>query len=178
MSTANVPDQKAELLSPEFEKIFRDHSRLIYCTAYGVTGSVEDAQDILQKIFLRLLEHGLPPNLQRNPRAYFYRAAVNQALDVVRSRRRRLFVGEEACLKLPASEPNSVDDELHQALYEAISQLAPESAQILILRYLHNYSDGDIAKLLGESRTTIAVRLFRLRSHLKQLIRISLGEES
>jgi RNA polymerase sigma-70 factor, ECF subfamily len=177
MSTATVPDPKAELLSEEFEQMFRDHSRLIYRTAYGVTGSVEDAQDILQKIFLKLLERDFPPDLQKNPKAYFYRAAVNQGLDVVRSRRRRIFVGEVECSNIPARQVTT-DDEMHRALYEAIAQLTPDSAHIVILRYLHNYSDADIAKMLGVSRTVIAVRLFRLRARLKELIRISLGEES
>jgi RNA polymerase sigma-70 factor, ECF subfamily len=170
MSTATVPDASGVPLSEEFEQIFREHSRLIYRTAYGVTGSVEDAQDILQTIFLRLLRRDFPPHLRKNPKAYFYRAAVNLSLDVVRKRNRRVFVGEEECLTMPAPLPDSVDYEIHQRLYEAIAELSSETAQIVILRYLHNYSDAHIAKILGTSRTAIAVRLFRARARLKKLL--------
>jgi RNA polymerase sigma factor (sigma-70 family) len=69
-------------------------------------------------------------------------------------------------------------EELHRKLYEAIAQLNPKAASILILRYLHNYSDADIAKLLGTSRGVIAVTLYRSRARLKKLMGASLGEES
>jgi RNA polymerase sigma factor (sigma-70 family) len=94
----------------------------------------------------------------------------------VRKRQRRVFVGEEECLRVPASTESAKADEIHKRLYEAIAQLHPEAAHIIILRYLHNYSDADIAKMLGKSRTVIAVRLFRVRARLKQLIESSLGE--
>src|SRR5262245_52805378 len=178
MSTATAFDLKSVSFLEEFEEIFREHSRLIYRTAYGVTGSTEDAQDIVQTIFLGFLQRGFPPDFRRNPRAYLYRAAVNQSLDLVRKRRRRIFVGEEECLNLPAAAKTFVDDEIHRRLYEALAELSPESAELVILRYLHNYSDAQIAKMLGTSRTSIAVRLFRLRSRLKKIIRASMGEES
>ena len=54
----------------------------------------------------------------------------------------------------------------------------PKAASILILRYLHNYSDAEIAKLLGTSRGVIAVTLYRSRARLKKLLDASLGEES
>jgi RNA polymerase sigma-70 factor, ECF subfamily len=175
MSTATVPDASGVPSSQEFEQIFREHGRLIYRTAYGVTGSVEDAQDILQTIFLRLLRRDFPPDLRKNPKGYLYRAAVNLSLDVVRKRTRRVLVGEEECLTMPVPVAESADDELHRRLYEAIAELNPDTAQIVVLRYLHNYSDAAIAKMLGTSRTTIAVRLFRARARLKKIIR---GEDS
>ena len=174
MSIATVSDASGVPLSQEFEQIFREHSRLIYRTAYGVTGSVEDAQDILQTIFLRLLRRDLPPHLRKNPKGYLYRAAVNLSLDVVRKRNRRVFVGEEECLTIPAPLPDTSDDKIHKRLYEAIAALSSKTAQVVILRYLHDYSDAQIAKLLGTSRTTVAVRLFRARARLKKL----LGEDN
>ena len=48
--------------------------------------------------------------------------------------------------------------------------IAPDAAHILILRYAHNFSDAEIAKLLGLSRTTVAVRLFRSRARLRKLM--------
>src|SRR5262245_66400480 len=81
-----------ETASPEFEALFREHYRLIYRTAFGVTGSSEDAEDVLQTIFLRLLGREFPPDLKINPRGYLYRAAVNASLNVIRSRRRNVQI--------------------------------------------------------------------------------------
>jgi len=54
----------------ESEEIFRQHSQLIYRTAFAITGHSEDAEDVLQNIFLRLLRREFPPDLSRNPKAF------------------------------------------------------------------------------------------------------------
>ena len=54
-----------------------------------------------------------------------------------------------------------------------IAELKERSAQILILRYVHGYRVSDIAKLIGTTRSAIAVSLFRSRARLKKLIRAS-----
>jgi DNA-directed RNA polymerase specialized sigma24 family protein len=64
-----------ELLAPELGELFEEHSRLVYRTAYSVTASPQDAEDVLQKLFLHLLRRGFPPGLKENPKAYLYRAA-------------------------------------------------------------------------------------------------------
>jgi RNA polymerase sigma-70 factor (ECF subfamily) len=160
-------------VTEQLEQVFREHYQLVYRTAYGVTGSREDAQDVLQAVFLQLLRRKIAPDLDRNPKAYLYRAAVNLSLNTIRQRQRYVLVDAEDLAEMrPAVEPNS-GTELHDRLYEAIAKLDPEAAQILILRYVHDYSIAEIAKLLGQSRSLIAVRLFRLRARLKQLIRAS-----
>src|SRR6185503_15470319 len=89
MSTVTLSDVTRAPLTEELDQIFREHHQLVYRTAYGVTGSREDAQDVLQTIFLRLLRREFPPDLKRNPKAYLYRAAVNVSLNTVRARQRR-----------------------------------------------------------------------------------------
>ena len=142
-------------------------------------GASQDAEDVLQTIFLRLLRRELPPDLNRNPKAYLYRAAVNLSLDVIEARRRHVLTENTNCLRASAlADDSDFEEELHQRLYQAIAQLAPESAEILILRYVHNSSDAEIAKMLGKSRGVIAMRLFRSRARLKKLLRNPIGEKS
>src|ERR1041384_2140201 len=151
---ATLPTMTGEPFPAEFEDLFEEHYQLVYCTAYGVLGRVEDAEDVVQTIFLKLLQRERPYDfLQPNPRGYLYRAAVNQALTVVQARqkRERMQVGEEFAPAVPARASMQAE-ELHRKLYEAIAQLNRKTASILILRYLHDYSDKDIAKLLGTSR--------------------------
>jgi RNA polymerase sigma-70 factor (ECF subfamily) len=85
MSTATLSGVISEPLPPEeLDRIFREHYQLVYRTAYGVTGRAEDAEDVLQTLFLRLLRRGLPLDLMKNPKAYLYRAAVNLSLNTIR----------------------------------------------------------------------------------------------
>jgi RNA polymerase sigma factor (sigma-70 family) len=62
-------------------------------------------------------------------------------------------------------------EELDRRLHEAIEKLNPAAAQILILRYVHNYSLAGIARVMGTTRSTVAVSLFRSRARLKKLVR-------
>jgi RNA polymerase sigma-70 factor (ECF subfamily) len=156
----------------DLESIFRVHYRMTYRTAYAITGKSEDAEDVVQTIFMRLLRRELAPDLTQKPAAYLYRAAVNLSLNTIRGRKRSIVHGVS---DLPETQPalseSDSAEEIHRRLYEAVAELTPESAHILILRYVHGYSDAEIAKLLGKSRGTIAVSLYRSRARLRKLMR-------
>jgi RNA polymerase sigma-70 factor (ECF subfamily) len=175
MHTASAPAMAGQAFPREFEAMFQEHYVLVYRTAYGVTGRVEDAEDVVQTIFLRLLQRERPRDFLRNPRGYLYRAAVNLSLTIVQTRRRRALTedSEDLAVSIPARVP-SRSEELHRKLYEAIAELKPKAAAIVVLRYLHNRSDAEIAKMLGTSRGVIAVTLYRSRARLKTLLDVSL----
>src|SRR6185295_11251160 len=172
MST-NVSDAIGEALEPTFEGIFREHYRMAYRTAYGVIGNSEDADDVAQTIFLRLLHREFPKDLVKNPKAYLYRAAVNESLNLIRSRKRSILTGDAEQFEAPQAAADDSAEEIHRSLYEAVVKLNPGAAHILILRYVHKYNLGEIAKLLGTSRSTIAVSLYRSRVRLKKWMRAS-----
>jgi RNA polymerase sigma-70 factor, ECF subfamily len=178
MSVITASNLGGRTISPDFEEIYREHSPIVYRTAKGILGNSHDAEDVLQSIFLSLLQRGLPTDLTRNPRAYLYRAAVNRSLDLIDARRRRRALTNEAQHITHARADSSGEEELHKRLYEAIAQLDSASAEIVILRYVHSLSDAEIAKTLGTSRSVIAVRLFRSRARLKKLLRVPAGGQS
>src|SRR5262245_24311245 len=140
MLLAATPKVGNETFPKEFEDIFREHYDLIYRTAYAVTGRAEDAEDVVQTIFLRILQRQISRDFMRNPRGYLYRSAVNLSLTVVRSRKRRALTEEDenAAVSIPDSASNRAEN-IHRKLYEAIADLHPKAAEILILHYLHEY---------------------------------------
>ena len=166
-----------EPLAPELEQVFLAHGQLVYRTAYSVTGSAQDAEDVVQTLFLQLLRRGFPPGFGNNPQGYLYRAAVNLSLNTVKSRRRRAAVAEDAQVAFGAglveAGASNSESELQERLVNAIAQLSPRAVEMLILRYEHDHSEADIARLLGTSRGVVAVTLFRARRRLKKLLRSS-----
>jgi RNA polymerase sigma-70 factor (ECF subfamily) len=153
----------------QIETIFKAHAQLMYRTAYGVLGTHHDAEDVVQTIFLKLIRQEFPPDLERNPEAYLYRAAVNASLTTIRNRRHEVLV--EGWEQLEQVSPVDYGhDERHRRLYEAIAELKPDAAQIVILRYMHKKSDSEIARMLGVSRGAIALKLFRSRMKLRKLL--------
>jgi RNA polymerase sigma-70 factor, ECF subfamily len=173
MSKAAVSDLISEHLTQEFEELFRANYQMVYRTAYGITGRTEDAEDVLQTVFLRLLRRGTPPDLQKNPRGYLYRAAVNLSLTTVQSRQRHVFTDDLESFHAPSHSQPGPHEELQRRLTTALAQLNSRTVEILILRYEHDYSDAEIARLLGKSRGAIALALFRARGRLKKLMRMS-----
>jgi RNA polymerase sigma-70 factor (ECF subfamily) len=181
MSTVTVFDVAKPPLQ-EFGQIFEEHYDLTYRTAYGITRSAQDAEDVVQTIFLQLLKRELPPDLTKNPRGYFYRAAVNLSLRTIRSRRRHVLTGDTAQLESSTEAANNgntagTDEEMDRLLWNSIAELHESAAQILVLRYVHDYSLANIARVLGTTRSTVAVSLFRSRARLKKLIRASQEEQ-
>jgi RNA polymerase sigma-70 factor, ECF subfamily len=156
---------------PWIEEIFREHHQLVYRTACVITGSPDDAEDVLQTIFLRLLARGVPPNL-KDSKAYFYSAAVKVSLNVLRARRRHVLTADSDVFEAPPRSGNSEIDHLLRAqLYQAIESLSPRTVEILMLRYVEDLTELEIAKTLGRSRGTVAVTLFRALARLRKLLR-------
>lgn len=159
-------------LTQEFEEIFREHAQMIYRTAYSVTRTPQDAEDVVQTLFLGLLRRGLPDGLKENPRAYLYRAAVNLSLNAVRLRQRHVPIADTDSLSASTTrETPEADADRQRLLAKALAQLNPRAVEVLILRYEHDYSDAEIAKLLGKSRGAVALMLYRARARLKRLLR-------
>src|SRR5512141_939247 len=68
-----------------FAEIYERHYEAVFRAALRVTGNPTDAEDVLQTVFLRLLSRDAD-EAARMPAAYFRRAAVNAAVDLLRRR--------------------------------------------------------------------------------------------
>jgi RNA polymerase sigma-70 factor (ECF subfamily) len=168
-----VPADTEEVLPENIEELFREYYLLLYRSAYGVTGNRQDAEDVLQSLFVKLLQNGVPADLTHNPARYLHRAAVNLSLNVLRTRKRRSLVGGVEDLAIPVFDGPAAErqhQELHDRLMHALAQLRPRALEILLLHYKHDYTDVQIAEMLGTTRGTIAVTLFRIRARLRKLI--------
>src|SRR5215475_5199533 len=152
MPTTTVFSARGGVLDRKIEDLFRMHSHLVYRTAYSVLRNRQDAEDVLQTIFLKLFERALL-DWTKNPQAYLYRAAVNASLNLVRSRKKEVLTDDFRSVEDAAPMPDVFPDDAQRSkVVQAIAQLKPSAAEIVILRYAHNYSDAQIAKMLGKSR--------------------------
>src|SRR5438128_1176992 len=139
MSTVTMPRPTADN-AREFEDLFREHSLLVYRTAYVITGRPEDAEDVLQTIFLRLMKRSAPPVIHKNPKGYFYRAAVRLSLDTIRSRQRTVLTSDFSSM----DDCSRTDDGSHarlalgKRLIEMLARLTPRTVEIVTLRYVHD----------------------------------------
>ncbi len=91
----------------ELEKAFLKHHEMVYRAAFRITGNASDAEDVLQTLFLRLLRREWAPDYQHGWPAYLHRAAVNVALDIVRTRTRQAPLGETE-FELQENRPDNI----------------------------------------------------------------------
>ena len=174
-----APKQNTRSLPLEFERMFEEHHDLVYRAAYRITGNAEDAEDVLQTLFLRLLRRECPPEFAAGPKAYLHRAAVNIALDILKAKRRNVStedIGDSLEDGRPSPDRERGASEIQNWLRSALAELSPKAAQIFVLRHIEGYDNVEIAKMVGTSRGTVAVLLFRARLRLRKSIKTNLGE--
>lgn len=168
---------------PWLEPVYREHASAVLRTAYRVTGNVDDAEDVLQTVFLRLARRDAPPQFEHGPLPYLRRAATNAALDIVQSRRVRTtsplaevpdhLITDQG----PPPDRLQVGRELRHRLRDALGSLNRRHAEMFVLRYFEGLGNVEIARQYGTSPSTVAVTLHRIRSRLADLLSPYMGGE-
>jgi len=158
--------------SDQLSQLFADHHRRVLLAAYRITGSMADAEDVAQTVFMRLGSgEGIP---LKNAGSYLYRAAINGALDLLRRRKSAASEPLDAAADLPTAGLGESPErafsarELAALLRKAISELAPRAAEMFTLRYIEELGNREIAALMGTSQAVVAVTLHQSRSKLKK----------
>ena len=150
----------------EAERLVNTYSDLILRLSYTYLKHTQDAQDICQTVFLRLLEKPRTFASPEHERAWIIRTAINACKDQLKSHWRKTTVDLEAARAVPAPEAEE------GSLLAAVNLLPPKYRAVIYLYYYEGYSANEIAQLLGEKPATVATQLSRgrekLRTHLEQ----------
>jgi RNA polymerase sigma-70 factor, ECF subfamily len=156
MSSTSVPTGFADLYAQHYEAVFR--------AALRVTGNPADAEDALQAVFLRVFARSEHELAARHPAAYFRRAAVNAAVDLLR---RRTAHGErpydEETPHIAVERPVLLKEQLRRAL----ATLPTDDATLFLLRHVEGLSNEELAAVFGLEKNNVAVRLHRIRLRLQ-----------
>jgi RNA polymerase sigma-70 factor (ECF subfamily) len=145
----------AELYERHYETVFR--------AALRVTGNPADAEDVLQTVFVRVLARGGDVEDVALPAAYFRRAAINAAVDVLRRRELRAESAPDD-QALHAVEPPLL---LKEQLRRAVATLDTDDASLFLLRYVEGLSIEELAGMFEMEKNNVTVRLHRIRQRLQ-----------
>ena len=161
----------------ELEEVFRAHQSCVLKAAYRVTGSMADAEDVAQSVFLRLARGTVNHSSISNLQSYLHRSAVNAALDLIRSRGHREIVPVEAADDIhanPSLSPERVHSsmEIKNWLRQELAKLSPRTAEMFTLRYIEGLDNPEIARVMNTSQAVVAVTLHRTRARLKKSLRV------
>ena len=138
-------------------QLFRDYRDDVYRLAVCYTRSREDAEDVCQTVFLKLMEQkDFRPGGEKQ---WLLRVTANECRNLLRSHWWRTTVPLDETLSV---EPPEVNETL-----QAVLSLEPKYRVVVYLHYYEMLSTAEIAKLLHITRSAVTTRLSRARSLLK-----------
>ncbi|MCD8116006.1 MAG: RNA polymerase sigma factor [Oscillospiraceae bacterium] len=140
-------------------ELYEAHKQMVYRLALSYTKSPQDAEDVCQTAFLRLLEHRgeITP---RKERQWLATVTANLCKSLLRSAWRRKTEPLDG-LELPFDAPEENE------VFQAVMSLKEEKRAVIYLYYYEGYSTAEVGQILGLKRSTVSTRLDRARKRLK-----------
>jgi RNA polymerase sigma-70 factor, ECF subfamily len=151
------------------EELFRREWPRAYRAAYLVVHDAAAAEDIAQEAFLAAVRAIDRFDRRRPFGPWMHRIVVNRAIDVTRARSLRREVDASAA-ETAEAPPDPPSAPLSDELVAALGDLTPEHRAVVVLRYLFDYTPGEIAQALDMPRGTVNSRLRRALDHLGEVI--------
>ena len=143
----------------EVLRLYDHHSDEVYRLAYSYLMNRDDAQDIVQDVFLKT----------ESEDAFLARITVNCCKDLLRKNKHRQYIPLDN-VDIP-SETNFQDQE---EIMHALMKIAPQYRIVIYLYYYAGYRPSEMAKILKITESGVSMRMTRARRQLKLL----LGEET
>ena len=151
----------------EFLPLFDQYHNMVYRIALVSVQSQQDAEDIVQMVFLKLLEGKARP-MPGHERAWLTTVTVNACRDLMRwNGRRKTEPLEET---IPFSDPEE------SALFEAVTALPKKYRMVVHLHYYEGYTCDEISHLLNITPSAVSMRLHRARNLLRSTLKEDFNE--
>ncbi|HLN71342.1 MAG TPA: RNA polymerase sigma-70 factor [Streptosporangiaceae bacterium] len=164
---------------PEGEQTYTEYRPLMFSIAYRMTGSISDAEDIVQEAFLRLTRALRDGVGIITPKAYLATVTTRLAISHLRSARvrREAYVGAWLPEPLvadelaPAAPPDPAEraemsDSLSMAFLVLLESLSPTERAVFLLREVFGYDYAEIAEITGKSEPNCRQIFARARQHI------------
>jgi RNA polymerase sigma-70 factor, ECF subfamily len=154
------------------EELYLTHFDRIYSYLHMSVGSRHDAEDLTTQTFVKMLESIGRFRWQSVPfSAWLFRIAHNLAMDHFRSRRR--WQPEEEIPEPSGAEETSAEEQAlasigQTSLMELIARLSPEQRQVLTLKFVFRFSNGEVATILEKTEGAVKSLQHRALSSLQK----------
>lgn len=158
-----------------FEELYRQHARRLYNLAVRMVGSAQEAEDLLQEVFLQA--HRKLPGFRGESTlaTWLYRLTMNHCLDHLRGRQNRMSritesLDGEAAIE-PAARAPAVPTSISRLdLERAIDQLPAGSKAAFLLHDVEGFEHREVADILGISEGTSKSQVHKARMKLRILL--------
>ncbi len=168
-----------------FQQLVERHQEMVFRTALGFVHVKEEAEDIAQEVFLSVFRSLNQFGGQAEFSTWLYRIVVNTSLNQVRKKRRQEWLQSagDALAQLfdratddRNPEQNMLDEELDQAVRQAIDSLSEKQRTALVLQKYDELSQREIAVVMQISEGAVEQHLQRARLNLQKKLAHLVGK--
>jgi RNA polymerase sigma-70 factor, ECF subfamily len=146
-----------------FEEIFLDQHDRLYRALYFITGSRDDAEELMQDAFLKLWERWDSIGTIEDPVAWLFRVSLNG----FRMRARRARVAARRLMPVAAPRDPFEDVNLREEVSQMLRSLPQRQRAALVLTEIFDYSSEQAAQILGIRPTTVRALASQGRAALR-----------
>jgi len=157
--------------------LLQSYEQPLFHYIYRMLGHHQDAEDALSETFTKVLRGLLSERYQEQQqfKAWIYRIARNEAINIIR-RRERTTVQEDPAEHVPDPSPASavaeavMNVELKKLLWDAIATLPTGEREVLVLRLKSDLSFREIAEITGSALNTVLGRMHNAKKRLRNFM--------
>ena len=173
------PSVPAKSVRINWQEELQKHQRWLRTVILARCGEPQAVDEIYQEVASAAIEQKSPISDPAKVGAWLYQLAVRQSLMYRRKQgRRRRLERNYAERGMPLNEhrqPNNplqwlLSDERRQLVRDALKQLHPRDAELLLLKYTENWSYQEIADHLNMTNSAVESRLHRARKRMRQVL--------
>ena len=177
-----LPFRRTRIASSKFEDLLRPHVEHLYRLAWRFTGSVADAEDLVQDVLLKLFPRAQELSDIEQLRPWLVRVLYHQYIDLMRQKERSPSVGPTPNSEdgvNPLDELPSVQDgpeehaergQRYERILWALDQLNPDQRAVVAMHDIEGYNLEELETILETPLGTLKSRLHRARGRLRELL--------
>jgi RNA polymerase sigma-70 factor (ECF subfamily) len=159
-----------------FLMLFKKYNQRLYVYALKIVEDADQASDIVQEMWERIVMMRTAPQEVGNPGGLFLRVTRNLCIDHLRARRPLLpleDIEESAQFTYTTHEPS----ELEELALESLNKLSFEYREVLVLNLYCGYRFDEIAAMTGKTPDAVWARASRARAQLRKMVAAAIGQE-
>lgn len=157
-----------------FGQLMHRYAGAVYNLAYRMLGSAEEAEDAGQEIFLRAYTRLSSFDKTRRFSTWLLSIGSNYCIDRLRRRRYTWMTLDDVAFTLPSAERgperSALDQERRESVRRALQRLPENYRLVTVLRYWHDLSYDEIARVTGLTESALKTRLHRARHMLAEAL--------
>jgi len=159
----------SEQPAPSYDDVVSSHLGSLLRLALMLTGSIPDAEDLVQSALLKATKHAERIKVMEAPLAYLRRVVINEHTSAMRVLRRRVTtVSAGLDAPDPAAETGMHHLDARDEMWRVLSTLPRTQRTVLVLRFYEDLDDAEISNLLRCSQSTVRSNAARAIGALRE----------